>query len=303
MVDLTLEPVGDLVPSWRANLGLVKFQDEKRAKEYKISCADDSLVSAPFLWTEARLILLQLEQSISGTYVLEDQCGTATNSLFRRIDADLPGPLFLFFDPSRSGEAKYDSFVFASDCGRLDYGIARPVVATLDQEWRPSTTAESETVQLSVTSKWLALTATDVNSSEASIAGASTFSVPSVNFSLEFEADACSFAEAILSAHVVTSDSVRDGISTSKEWEQVDLLHQGSDIFAKLAWILARFPQMRALEDWQIVKNVSAVRLRLAFPRTPLTFSSDGRQSLSNMLSDAAADRMVSYCRQRIHSR
>lgn len=46
-VPVTLKAVGDLVPTWEANLGLVKFQDQTRAKTLEVTCADFSLVRSP----------------------------------------------------------------------------------------------------------------------------------------------------------------------------------------------------------------------------------------------------------------
>lgn len=145
--------------------------------------------------------------------------------------------------------------MFASDCARLDYGAPRSVVAALAASWRPNDIVTPQLEEVVVSSKWVSMEVTSTGGDKMDIASASTYSIPTDVLSLAYDTDACSYAELVLSARVNTSQIVRDGISTSTEWEQIDLLHQGVDKFKRLSWILARIPAIKALEQWQPIEN------------------------------------------------
>ena len=70
-------------------------------------------------------------------------------------------PLYLFLDPSRTGDGDKDHAVFARDFGRLSYGENRRVVAQLDAAWRPwsrqgKATPSACSVSCSVRGQWRA---------------------------------------------------------------------------------------------------------------------------------------------------
>ena len=72
----------------------------------------------------------------SGEYALLEHCGGALGSLHKRVSGDGP-PLYFFLDPSRTGDPKFDGFVFAPTFGRVGYGEVRRTVGDLDPSWRP----------------------------------------------------------------------------------------------------------------------------------------------------------------------
>lgn len=76
-----------------------------------------------------------LDRPLDGSWQLHSECGTAQNMLHRKQptaeDEGLP-PLYLFLDPTRTGEPVDDCAVFSIDHSRLDFGVVRPIVATLD---------------------------------------------------------------------------------------------------------------------------------------------------------------------------
>jgi len=98
-----------------------------------------------------------LDRPLDGTWKLHSECGTAQSMLHRKQPTDedvgLP-PLYLFLDPTRSGDPVDDCSVFSIDHSKLDYGVVRPIVATLDSSWRPSS-EKAVTVKCSISSKWI----------------------------------------------------------------------------------------------------------------------------------------------------
>nr|OQO22736.1 hypothetical protein B0A51_14630 [Rachicladosporium sp. CCFEE 5018] len=113
---VSIKAQGVMVPTWRAMLKLPKCENPTAPSQLRINAPDELL--------------------ISGTYTALPKCGTAHDSLYKRMDP--PGkPLYLFQDPTRTGDAKLDTFVFAHNHERLDYGEHRISVAHLEPAWKP----------------------------------------------------------------------------------------------------------------------------------------------------------------------
>lgn len=75
--------------------------------------------------------------AVSGVYQYLPRCGKACNSLFKRTGNE--APLFLFLDPSRTGEPNDDCFVFSNSVAQLEKDEVRPVLARISSTWRPWT--------------------------------------------------------------------------------------------------------------------------------------------------------------------
>jgi hypothetical protein len=199
---------------------------------------------------------LQLDRSIDGVYTLEKQCGTASNSLHRRIasESDDQTPLYLFLDPTRSGEPSDDPFVFAANCDRLEYGDHRACVASLDTAWRPPTKAGKQSVNLVLPSLWSTLKSSKIVHGTADAAD-STFSTLSTTFDLTADTTACSFADILLSAKVKQSAPVKALAWATPDWHEVDLVHEGPEVFSRLAWMLTKIPEWETFRDWQAISG------------------------------------------------
>lgn len=124
-----------LTDSWEKSLGLVvKELAEKMVwKRLRIEYKDGNHIDHPF------------DRDITGIYEYLPKCGTASNSLHKRVkdsqghdvDPALPS-LFFFLDPTRCREGSWDSFVFSTSMRRYEYEESRPIVAKLNPEWRQS---------------------------------------------------------------------------------------------------------------------------------------------------------------------
>ncbi|KAF2213398.1 hypothetical protein CERZMDRAFT_30029, partial [Cercospora zeae-maydis SCOH1-5] len=78
---------------------------------------------------------------LNGKYQYLPRCGTASDGLFKRTESTESGgtlePLFLFLDPSRTGDPNLDSFVFSHNIERIDYDEQRMTIAHIAAPWRP----------------------------------------------------------------------------------------------------------------------------------------------------------------------
>lgn len=232
---------------------------------------------------------LQLDRSIDGLYSLEKNCGTASNSLHRRIEPAQDNPVYLFLDPTRSGQAEDDAFVFADNCDRLEYGDHRDLLASLGKKWRPYkaagkvakaqdaaqeskegepdklaediAAARKQTVSIQVTSYWSALDSSKIVHRTGQ--PDSLFSTLSTTFDLKADERACNSADCLLSAEVKQTAPSQDIVWARSDWHEVDLHHEGPDVFSKIAWMLAKIPEWDAFREWQAVSS----DVRLSAPR------------------------------------
>jgi hypothetical protein len=143
-VKVLIKGTGELVPAWEAKLGLQdEYKDRVVYSQIKVTVPEESTSL--------------FDRDISGVYNLLDKCGTACSSLHRREDKanDMPS-LFLFLDPTRTGEYSEDPFVFSTSTRRLQFGETRPIVCKLDPKWRQSAvTAEGKGVNCHIPCKWV----------------------------------------------------------------------------------------------------------------------------------------------------
>ena len=145
-VEISIKGVGEQVPSWESKLGL---QDPKFLESTVFSQLE---VSVP------REDVVHFDRDIDGTYVLLDRCGTANNALHKKVatkgETDLP-PLFLFLNPTRSGQPSDDPFVFSTTIRRLEYRETRPIFARLHPSWRQSSKDGPQRVSCVIPQKYV----------------------------------------------------------------------------------------------------------------------------------------------------
>lgn len=114
---LRLRGLGGRVRSWRNQLGLQDYKDETVPSILEVHCNNQDLAT------------------ISRRYEYLPHCGTASNSLYKKLAKD--ERLFLFLDPDPMGNPDHDSFVFSRDQSRKGFGESRIVTACVGLSWRP----------------------------------------------------------------------------------------------------------------------------------------------------------------------
>ncbi|GAA5977088.1 hypothetical protein JCM11641_001296 [Rhodosporidiobolus odoratus] len=231
------------VKSWRATLELEEFAEEQRPSEIKVTLDGDAEL---------------LDRPIDGTYVLEPDCGTASNSLYRLVDSAQSSPLYFFYDPSPYLQEEHDSFVFAENCSRPD-GRVRPLIAKLKPTWRlPDSLQQGESAQYKspeviLSQTWAPVESVKIAANGPLTGGESQFSTIKTGFELAIGHDKCGQAEDLLFANVPLANSPSD-VWAKEEWHEVDLQHEGPEVFAKLAWMVSRIPDWQNLKEWQAVE-------------------------------------------------
>ncbi|MCJ1285663.1 hypothetical protein MMC26_005004 [Xylographa opegraphella] len=125
---IKLSGAGERVKSWESRLGLMD----------RYTTSSSTVPSSWIVETENEQLLQKWGVDIAGRYDFLPDCGTATGCLHKRITAE-NNQKYLFLDPKRVGEPGFDTFVFASNHRRLNYGENRGTDARIDRKWRPKT--------------------------------------------------------------------------------------------------------------------------------------------------------------------
>ncbi|SCZ92470.1 BZ3500_MvSof-1268-A1-R1_Chr5-2g07888 [Microbotryum saponariae] len=282
---IDIEVVGDMVPSWRARMGLVDFLGEKNQDGVEIAPSEKRPHRMRVKMSDT--ITPLVDRSLDGLYELEAECGTACQSLYRRIEPIESKPLYFFFDPTRFGTADIDCFVFSDDCERLEYGEHRNKLATLAPSWRlPGTfptvsqqsqirvakaeaLASSGTIAVSLPTMWTPLPGSHIVHEKIDRADA-TFSTLSTTFELTADAVACSFADNLLVARVEQAPPARKLKWATEEWHEVDLHHEGPEVFSKISWMLTKIPAWDALREWQHIAGELEMDCQACCPPAPM---------------------------------
>jgi len=139
-----------LVDSWEKSLGLTtkELKDKRVWKQLSITLEDPTCAN-------------RFDRDVQGTYLYLPKCGAASASLHKQvkdIHGNLQGSenpdLFFFLDPTRSRDPSWDPFVFSTNKRRLEFKEYRPVVASLDPNWRQSDAANNK-VKCHITFEWV----------------------------------------------------------------------------------------------------------------------------------------------------
>ncbi|KZV96801.1 hypothetical protein EXIGLDRAFT_833373 [Exidia glandulosa HHB12029] len=242
---LSIKGEGELVDSWERQLGLL-------GKEVK-----DKMI-----WAKLRVTVPDegreaLDRDVSGLYALHERCGTAANALHRRVEGeDGRGPgLFFFLDPTRTGEAVDDPFVFSTNHRRYEFGETRPVVAKLDSKWRQNGLEETQEVECVVACRWVK---TPALSLKASVAAQAKVSLPTKALEASASTDACKSANAVLVCRVPLSAGAGPEWGVG-QWKEVDSIHERS-VFQSLSWCLDRVCNLdEHPRSWVTVSSTAAL--------------------------------------------
>ncbi|GAA5872529.1 hypothetical protein JCM8547_006937 [Rhodosporidiobolus lusitaniae] len=235
----------EYAPSWRASLELEDFLEEKRPAAIIVKFKGDSNL---------------LDRPIDGIYQLETKCGTASSSLYHRTEPAEATPLYFFLDPSPYLQDTHDSFVFAETCTRTEN--VRDLVASMKPGWRLPTSAveggkdEHAEPSIVLTEVWTPLEGSKMAPGGTNVGEASHFSTIKTGFELAVSDEMCSLAEDLLRASVPLAQSPSD-VWATENWHEVDLQHEGAEVFSKLAWLTARIPEWDNLSAWQSVEGSS----------------------------------------------
>ncbi|KAL3447380.1 hypothetical protein BJX65DRAFT_318225 [Aspergillus insuetus] len=134
---------GNRVPSYEARCGLELggFQDSEVWTHITVQGPLDSIK--------------YLEFDIRGTYELLQDCGTANACLHKRPVTNGQPAMYLFLDPTKLGEPKFDAFVFSLEHRRNQGYGSRSTIAEITHTWRSSNVSEMSLIAKVYHRKWL----------------------------------------------------------------------------------------------------------------------------------------------------
>ncbi|GAB7324538.1 hypothetical protein MBLNU13_g08443t2 [Cladosporium sp. NU13] len=136
-----IEGVGQRIASWLARLELPKYHNQQVWSHMQVNVPPEACET--------------LRYDINGKYEALPLCGTAGDSLYKKIGATDGEDIYLLRNPTRTGDPKLDRFVFTTEKERLDFGIQRPVIASLNPEWAPCNSGEAfESAMLTPRGDW-----------------------------------------------------------------------------------------------------------------------------------------------------
>ncbi|KAI7242261.1 hypothetical protein KC330_g210 [Hortaea werneckii] len=128
LISASLHPSATSSPTWWTRSKIPGFESHQQPDRIDIEIHQDNNSKS--------------EPRIDGSYVYLPKCGTSCDSLYmKKSDHRDERPVYLFLDPTRTGDPNEDCFVFSHEMARLDYDEVRPVLARIKAPWRPWSTA------------------------------------------------------------------------------------------------------------------------------------------------------------------
>ncbi|KAF2722314.1 hypothetical protein K431DRAFT_284007 [Polychaeton citri CBS 116435] len=265
---------GIRMPSWWARIGLPDYQDRQVWQQLEITTTAGTTSGLA---------------AVAGTYAHLPKCGTACDSLYKRISdskqSEEEQPLFLFLDPDRIGSPNEDQFVFSYNKSMLEYDEVRPVVARFEASWRPWKSGKlfSESC-ISTDGIWLDVSAIALEADErkVEVRVSMTLNNPDdTTCDTTLQLVGCSFQDSGL------HDLATVGI-------------QGRDLafYHQYAWVLEIMRSNLALNTWHRLDSIGTCKCGYCAPPKPTLkwrLSADGQnvQPYEDAASAAAYERAV----------
>jgi site-specific DNA-cytosine methylase len=182
---------------------------------------------------------------LSGQYEALPLCGTAGDSLYKKLDTSVNKPIYLLHNPTRDGDPKLDRFVFTTEKERIDFG-ERPILASLDPKWSPCVDSKSfEKTSLQPTGKWQNLDL-QLYEVDPQVVVHAPLSVEAAQLQLD-----CKEAELILKCDF-TSSGRDEGVGA----HTIDL--KDRQFFAKYAYIFELMRRQLPATKWRPLPTTQA---------------------------------------------
>ncbi|KAL2829835.1 hypothetical protein BJY01DRAFT_261159 [Aspergillus pseudoustus] len=227
---------GDQIPSHEARCGLELggFQDSKVWTHINVQGPVESVNS--------------LEFDIRGTYELFQDCGTANACLHKRPEANGQPAMYLFLDPTKLGEPKFDTFVFSLEHRRNQGYESRPTIAEISHTWRSSSVSDKAESTKVYHREWLPVKPASLRCYGGDVdEHIRCYNLdPDASFSISM--DKCHDANITLmsfTAPVGVIDTPRD----STEWTVTDPT-DAPDLLRDHAWLLQKAATYSEFGNW-----------------------------------------------------
>jgi hypothetical protein len=250
---MTVSYQGEERPSWNANLGILKFQNQKIFTSMQIEIPGDNL--------------------ISGVYQHLPDCGTAFSCLYKKDNVGSKGSeVFLFLDPHPYRTSSADTFVFSPTHRRLARGEWREILATIDSHWRPwegkTTGTKNHGLKLVFPGSWKPLGATCLQPSAITVA----HYVPDIKLLRIFPVGmGCRGSAAILRLEAKVPVSIQPVLRS--QLPALKKMHvDDRDQFQSLGWMTRAFMGHEAFIHWMPLELEDCpLNCQTCYPRRPPT--------------------------------
>lgn len=221
--------------SWRATIGLTDHANEKFCDTLDMVVQSSSSVNC----------------DISGTYKLLPDCGTAYNSLHKRVSnkpLHSSKDMFFFMDPDPVGIAADDQFVFSEDHERqTNPTYTREVAAIMHSGWRPWDQDQTRIVAVHEQGSW-----TKPEEARLEIVEGDLVYHRMARAQQEHHESSCARAETILTVEYKASSDLRPS------WRAIRGVTVNDRYFySRLAWPLRYGGLLNNLADWMSIESDS----------------------------------------------
>ncbi|KAL4910325.1 hypothetical protein BDW74DRAFT_186376 [Aspergillus multicolor] len=235
---------GFQLDSYEAKCGLKAFQGTQVWSQIMVQGTEEDIEG--------------LEVDVRGTYELLQDCGTANASLHRRISSDGKPAIYLFLDPTKLGEPKHDSFVFALEHRRNPGYAARLSIAEICHEWRSAKASDKAEIVTVYHRKWVACPSTSLQP----YAGESNRFIQCFSLnpraSLSISDDKCHTENTTLLKFTIPADAtaLNSGSSAVTDWEVI-IPVESPEILREHAWLFQKATGYSDFEAWDQIANPS----------------------------------------------
>ena len=197
--------------------------------------------------------------SYSGTYKHLPQCGTACESLYKRLDTD-NDPMYLMLDPDGIGDASDDSFVMTNNPAKLRYGETRSCMLKLDKAWRPWLSGNSfGKTECSLIQRSVSLDRADLSLTSIKL----DLTLQSADLALAQCKEDCDATETLVRVDFPLSlPAGEPAISTS-------IAPTDKVFFAESGWVFEVIRPSLAFDQWHTLKTVHGDECPNCQPKLP----------------------------------
>ncbi|KAI1921015.1 hypothetical protein LOZ12_001185 [Ophidiomyces ophidiicola] len=190
-----------------------------------------------------------LDIDINGEYELLQDCGGPCGSLYKRISSHSRKAIFFFLDPTEFGPDELDSWVFAAEHNRLDFGQTREVIAQIQPDWSAFRLGDNPQSANCWYRKWVKSSSTSLKvylpSTPATYHILDCDVVPQV-----FCFDCKSSYAPILNCSVPATSS--ELTMSPGLWERSDLM-ESPVLLQRFAWLLQKTISIKQFSKWSTI--------------------------------------------------
>ncbi|KAL4878957.1 hypothetical protein BJY04DRAFT_229492 [Aspergillus karnatakaensis] len=240
-ISLEFLGTGKQVQSYEAKCGLEleAFRDTTVWSHITIQGSDDSVK--------------ELEADIRGTYELLQECGTANACLHKKAATDTSPAIYLFLDPTKLGEPRNDSFVFALEHRRNPGYASRVSVAEVSHSWRSAKATATPEATRVYYQKWIPCPTASLGSYTGKVGSIIRCFVREPDAPISIHYGGCHDANITLLSFVAPA-SVIGYPTDSIAWEVINPT-DSPQLIRGYAWLLQKAVGYSSFQSWNEVTD------------------------------------------------